>query len=355
MCGYDYQQQIQVRTKETYEQRSEGDAKMKGGKFRIGILAVAVMFALAVLCAEGAVKIQYQLKLEKGKKYYVRMMIKHKITQAMRGEWWSGESVIGLGYDFDVNSVDANDNVWVNYTFDWVRVCEKGSMGGVTDVVYDYNSPERDSLMSAMARIHTAYLGERFSVKLTPQALVKKVKGLKSMHKSMAKKIGEDFKDHKIQFNEEFIKEYLVRPMAIYPDEPVRVGDSWSKTVESGFFPKIAEKGAIVENMWTLQRRKKGVAIIKTNSTVELSPEGKRQLEETGKTRCNFSGKEYGEIEMEESTGQVIRSKVTRDILVQTEMEAGGAWFKGPVIKKQSVVAFEMTERKKKGAQEVNN
>lgn len=322
---------------------------MKFRKFRFGVLAIAWVVVWAGLHAEGSEKRSYQLKLEKGQKYYVRTVMKHKRSQTFRGEGWSGEVVISLGYNVDVNNVDANGNTSVDYTFDWIRVCEKGSMGSITDVTYDYDSSKKDSEVSAMSQIHAAYLGERFSVKMTPQAGIKKVKGLKAMHKSMVKKVGQDFTDHKIQFGEEFINEYLARPMAIYPNEPVGVGNSWSRAVKSGIFPKFMEKWIIVENTWMLQGRKDGVAIIKSNSTIKLSPEAKQQQKKMSNIRLNFSGKEQGQIEMEEPTGRVIRSEITRDVSEQTETQAGGgAWLEGPVSKSQSVVTFEMAERKNK-------
>lgn len=317
------------------------------GKIKTVIVPVIITIVSSVPLGEAAEKIRYSIKFKEGEKYYVRMILEHKVIQTVIDQKQILEAIVGLGYNFNVNNVDKNGNAWIDYTFDWVKVTEKGTMGDVTNIAYDYDSSKNHSPVSLTSQIHAAYLGERFSVKITPRAEVKEVKGLKTMHKNMTKKIGQNFIDHKIQFNEEFIKEHLASPMGIYPNKPVDVGDSWSKTVECGAFPKIGEKWIIVENKWTLKDRRNGVGIIKNKSAIKMSPQAKRQMEETGKMRCDFSGKQYGHIEMQESTGRIIRSKVIRETLVQTEMEAGGSWFKSSPIKTHTVITYGVVEQKK--------
>ena len=104
---------------------------MKGGKFKIGVLAVVVTVALAASFAEAAEKMQYRLKLQKGKKYYLRMITESKISYTIMGRERPVEEVIGFGYNFDVNDIDMNGNAWVTCTFDWIKLNYKGLGGQV--------------------------------------------------------------------------------------------------------------------------------------------------------------------------------------------------------------------------------
>ena len=296
---------------------------MNGGKFRIGILAVSVVFALFVVCAEGAEKRNYELKLEKGKKYYFRMLTEQEISQTVMGQEQSMEQVIGMGMELDVNEVDANGAMWIDYKYGWAKFGHKGPMG---EQVYD--SSKKDSPVPPTAQGFVALLGEGFSLRMMPKGKVKAVRGLKRMRENISKKLPAGpmrefmMKGLEQYFNEAAVKELNESSMAMYPDKPVGVGDSWSRKVvlSQGF-------AMVLENKWTLKERRNGVALIEVSSTVK--PNRKAKPLEMGlmKISYEFTGTQKGLVEIKESTGQVIRSKINQELsgLTRTEVLSGGA------------------------------
>ena len=290
---------------------------MRVRRFRLGILAVAAVVALAVLCAEGAEKRSYRLKLEKGKKYYFRMITKQEISQTAMGRQQSVEKTIGMGMDLDVNEVDANGAMLVDYTYSWMRWGQKGQMG---EMVYD--SSKKDTPVPPMMQGFAALIGEGFSLKVTPKGQVKAVRGLKRVRENISKKLPAGrmrefmMKSMEQYLSDEAVKQFNESWMAMYPDKPVGVGDSWSKKVVlSQGFPMV------LESKWTLKGRKKGVAIIEVSSTVKTNPKAKPMEMGTHKVSYEFSGKQQGLLEIQESTGLIIRSKINQEMSGQTKVE----------------------------------
>lgn len=294
---------------------------MRGRRFWSRILAVAVIVAPVVVCAEGAEKMQYQLKLEKGKKYYVRTITEQKISETWRGQEKNKEQTDGMGMDLEVNDVDVNGTMWINQTYAWVKFGQKGHTGEMS-----YDSSKKGSPVPRMMQGFAALLGEGYSLRMTPKGQVKAVRGLKRMRENISKKLPagslREFMMKMLEqhISKEAIKELTESSMAMYPDKPVGVGDSWSKKVvlSQGFV-------MILEHKWTLKERKNGVAVIEVNSVV--TPNRKAKPPEMGGTKISyeFSGKQQGLVQMQESTGLIIRSKINQDLSGQMEIVSAGA------------------------------
>lgn len=323
---------------------------MNGKKFGIGFLAVVVTVGLAVRFAEAAEKMQYRLKLQEGKKYYLRMITEGKTFYTIMGRERPIEEVIGFGYNFDVNDIDMNGNAWVTCTFDWIKLNYKGP-GGM--IVYD--STQLFAPVAPAAKRLAILQGARFQIITTPLGNVKEVTGLERMFKKIEKNINKRSQERfmleslKEQFSEKFIKEIFESHLAIYPETAVGVGDSWRKTV-------VAPRGRpiIVENIWTVKERKNGIAIIENNSNIKPDPNAKPTVRDVTKTSHTLSGKKHGLMEVEESTGLIRDSSLNLEMIgeLRVETESDETTVKLIPTKIQNVVTFQMTERKKEADQE---
>ena len=323
---------------------------MNGKKFGIGVLAVVVTVALAASFAEAAEKMQYRLKLQKGKKYYLRMITETKTSYTLMGRERPMEEVIGFGYNFDVNDIDMNGNAWVTCTFDWIKLNYKGPGG---QVVYD--STQLFSPAAPAAKRSSLLLGARFQIITTPLGNVKQVTELQRMFKKIEKNIKKRRQESfmleslKGQFTEKTIKQIFESHLAVYPETAVGVGDSWRKTV-------VAPQGQpiIVENIWTVKERKNGITIIENNSNIKPDPNVKPVERGTTKTSRTLSGKKHGLMEVEESTGLIRDSSLNLEMMGEIKVETTGEETSEKIIpmKVQSVVTFQMTERKKEEEQE---
>ncbi|MHC4645784.1 MAG: DUF6263 family protein [Planctomycetota bacterium] len=291
---------------------------MKCGKFTFGIVLVGVM-SVAGVRAEAAEKIQYRLKLKKGQKLYFRMITDKKITQTVLGQEQATEQTIGQGVRLDVNDVDKKGNAWIDYTYDWASLKQKGLMG---EAIYDSN--KEGARVPPAARVYAALLGEGFSVRITPEGRVQQFKGLKKMRENVEKKLpGGPVRQQMAKGLEQVIGEQAIREsieglLAIYPDKPVGVGDSWSsKSLLSREFPLVAE------HKWTLKERSNGVAVLENKTTFKPNLEAKRaQAGYIGMDHI-LSGKQEGIIRIKESTGQLIDGKLNQELSGRMEMEMG--------------------------------
>lgn len=306
------------------------------------------MLALGVLgsCAGPVAQKPYQLKFEKGKNYYVRMITDRKITYTTdRGEW-ATEQTIGFGNNFDVKSVDENGKAWIKYTYDWVKSRYNWGRGEV-----EYDSSKSDSATSPAREGFGALLGQSFLLKITPEGQVEQVKGLEDVRNSVLQKLrqapDERMKNYRIeslrqQLSEEAIKELIESAMAIYPRRVVKVGDSWSKkTIISWPLPMI------LENEWTLKKRKDKVAFIEVKSTIRPNPGGKPLVIDGTEIGYELSGQQDGLIEMAESTGRIICSTINQQasgsMRIKSERTGpeGTSW----LLDMHGTITFEMTER----------
>lgn len=318
---------------------------MNGKKVGIGVLVVVVTVGLAVRFAEAAEKMQYRLKLQKGKKYYLRMITEAKTSYTVMGRERTMEEVISFGYNFDVNDIDMNGNAWVTCTFDWIKIRQKGPGG---EVVYD--STQMFQPVAPAAKRLAILLGGKFQIITTPLGNVKQVNGLKKMFKKIEKNIKKTRQERflleslKEQFTEKTIKQIFERQLVIYPETAVGVGDSWRKTA-------VTPGGLtlIVENIWTLKDRKNGIAIIENHSNIKTDPNAKPIVWDGTKTSYRLEGKQNGMMEVEESTGLIRDSSLNLEMIgeLRVETESDETTVKLIPMKIQNVVTFQMTERKK--------
>ena len=308
---------------------------MENRKPKISVVAAAVIVGWLIVPTEAGQKIQYKLNLRKGQSYYVRVISDSNVVQEMMGQKTATDVTVGFGYRFDVKEVDQKGNGWVDCTFDWIKFRQKAP---TMEVVYD--SSKQVSPVPPGAESVAVLLGESFSAEITPQGQVQELRGLEQLRKNIEKKIpeGPERKQMLDAFEKqqlaESIKELCLSPMAVYPDKPVGIGDTWSRTVSFKTQPLI------LDNKWTLKDRKAGSAIIEASTTVKSNPEGLQDA--AVKMKLDMSGKGVGQIEIKESTGQIIRSKMTQDLSGQ--MQTGAATVS---LKMHGVTTFEMTERKK--------
>ncbi len=288
-------------------------------------------------------KIKYQMRFKAGEKYYLRIITEQKISQTIRGQEQNIEQTIGLGYDFDVDNVEPNGNVWVSYTYRWAKFIQKRAGGKVV-----YDSSKKGLPVPPIAQGFAALLEESFSLKITPQGRVEEVKGIQAVRNNVGKKLPEGpMKEVMMvglkQFiNEEGIKELTESSMAIYPEKPVGIGGSWRKT-----FALTQGAAMTVENEFILKDRKNGVSFIEVRSNIKSNPKAKPMVIGSTKVSYELSGKQQGLIEIEESTGRLIRSKTNQEASGNIKVEVAGQQSQGQTIpvKIDGVVTCEMTER----------
>jgi len=320
-------------------------------KFKTSVFVITAMIALAVVRVDADEKTQYKLKLEKGQKYYIKMVTEQQITQAVMGQEQTMEQIIGLGTDFDVNDVnDKNGNAWIQYTYKWAKLGYKTPMGEI-----EYDSSRETSAVPPEALGVVALLDEGYILNLTPKGEVRQVKGLDKLRSNIQKKLPEGpdreqmMKGLEQYLSEEAIKELTESSMGIYPDNPVGVGDSWSRnfTLSHGL-------AAIMETKWTLKGRENGVATIEVLSNIKSNPDAKPMEMGPTKISHDLSGNQKGLIKMQESTGQILHSKAEQQLSGNMKLVVSDPQPQEMIIPMtiNSVITIEMTEPNQADAEE---
>lgn len=280
-------------------------------------VVLAIVAGAATVCLAGAKeKVQYELKVKKGQKYYLKNVTEQQIFQAVMGQPQSMEQTIGIGVDLDVNDVDGGGNMLVYHRYSWIQFRQKGPAG---EIVYD--SAKKDVRVPVGAEGFAALVGEGYLMKLTPMGRVVEVKGAERMAANVRRKLppgptgDQMMKPLARYFTEKAIKEGTEASMGIYPDKPVGVGDSWKTKVamSQGF-------AVIVESEWAVRGRKEGVATVGIVSTIKPNPKAEPLDMGVMKMSYQLSGKQGGTMQLEESTGMIVSSELNQEISGEVKM-----------------------------------
>ncbi|HUS86290.1 MAG TPA: DUF6263 family protein, partial [Bacteroidales bacterium] len=120
----------------------------------------------------------------------------------------------------------------------------------------------------------------------------------------------------KNQFGDQTIKEMMDSMFSIYPDQPVGIGDSWTrKSIISHGYPMI------IDNTWTLKDRQGGRAVIEMNSLIKPNPGAAPMEIGPMKLRQEFTGGSKGTLELDEATGWVKSAKMDQQLSGELTVE----------------------------------
>jgi hypothetical protein len=295
-------------------------------------------------------KVQYALRFVEGQSYDIRIISNSNMNAVPEepDKEMSSQTTTGQGYRFDVNSVDDRGNALVDCTVTWVKYYQKvrGGIPENQDIDYDSSDKNKQTIQEGKdlgeiafvpAKVFRALLGEKFAVKMTPRGQVQEIRGLDILRKNMAKKAAERLAANESNWAEEsmhdandmhntiFLKHYFLSPLAIYPDRPVSIGDSWTLSEEMS--PHVKQ-----ETTYKLKDRKAGVALI------EINRDYKYTIQTDEPDLSEYIYRSGGQVEINESTGQILYGKTNENVSSKQESSSSG--------KSSTVTTFEMKERK---------
>ncbi len=288
---------------------------------------------------QAAEKTQYRLKFETGKEYYMQTITEQQISDPTVDQEQTTVMTVGTGAKLDVNKIDANGNAQVTYTYKWIKI---GIKGATEEKVYD--SSKKDSTVPKELQWFSPLLEESLLLTITPEGRISEIKELEKVRSNVRQKLPQGpLKEIAMSslnrwLDEQSLSESIENSIAIYPDKPVGVGDSWSRNVTYS-----SKSEMIFENKWTLRERKNGVAIIEVASTIKPNPQAKpTEMGSPGMTSSSeFSGNQKGIIEIQESTGLIIKSKITQQMSGQNTITRPGVPDKVTPMEIKGVITVE--------------
>ena len=268
--------------------------------FRAFLMAAACV-AFAASCGSAAAALRLELKLDKGKTWYERMVLDQKITQDILGQQQVTNMVIGTTMKLEVLDVDGQGNMQIRHTYASTRFKQANPMMPAVD--YDSS---RQAIAPAGAEGFAALVGQSYAMKISPKGQVLEVTGMEELAEAIRKKLpggapaqGTDplwaFLD------KDALKEMTENSLAVYPGKPVEPGDSWTR--KQSMRRSLA---MTTESKWMLQKRDAGVATIASTASMKTDPNGPAMEIQGMAMKMDLSGSQEGTIQMQESTGLVL-------------------------------------------------
>jgi hypothetical protein len=294
--------------------------------------------AIVVVCAaavnvHAADTVDLKLRLKPGETYPMRITIEQQITQGTGESARSTTQLIGMGHSYNVQSVDSSGEMKLRLTYNWMRLKRPG-------VDVDSDLPPKPDANPAIATL-TAMVGQSLDVTVTPAGKVTDVKGLDAMvQKVVAKASMDDVKRSMLaqmvrkQYNEQQVKTTIEGGIAIYPDKPVAIGETWTRTMPLDV--------GVSDSTYKLVGRENGKLTVEMHGTIGQAPGAKPLDMEGTKVTHKVAGEQSGTLIIDEATGWITGGQMKQDINDEVNLESADGKTKQMIpLRMQSTMKFE--------------
>lgn len=261
----------------------------------------------SLLLLSGCMKksVDISLKLKKGNLYKVEVDIKEKVSQKIKDTNLELETKSKMGYLCNVINVDKNKNADIKVTFDSIDIKSTTPNGQTPANSQQVASETSDKL----SKVYAAFVGKSFNVKIGEYGKVKQVVGMDDVVNNVFTELNikdekekEDIKKViKAKFGEEVITKSIETITSVYPNNKVKVGNSWQQKVSiSDQFPVEAER------KYNLKESADGTSEITVDSQIKGKEDAEPKVTDSLKiTYEEIKGTEKGVINLNEETGIV--------------------------------------------------
>lgn len=291
--------------------------------------ALAGMFALLFWTAAGWAqeKLDLRLRFSKGDVHAMTIGLEQTIDQTVQGAPQRTTQSTRLGYTLKVEDVDGQGAARISIRYDTAAYHVKTPAGEV-----DYDSTQAGAgAPPAMAAGLAAVVGQGYSFTVTPEGKVTQVTGLEKMLNAVMSRLNVEGparlaaeKVLRQQLAEPNVRSNLQGMFAPFPDHPVAVGESWSRTAQISLgFPLETQ------TTYTLKARDKGIAIVDVAGHSSTAPDAALDLGQT-KMSYDLKGDIHGQLQIQESTGWTWLSDSTQTL-------KGSATLRSPNVEPQTV------------------
>ena len=264
--------------------------------------------------------VDLKLNLQKGKSYTYNTKTTMNMDMTMMGKQMTTTGNIDFGFKMKVEDVDAQNNYNITAAYDAIRF-KINAMG--MDMGYDSKNPgdtSHENMMNGMFRkIFSSMLGQSFKLSMSPKGEVMKIEGIQDLVEKMSNNINvpEQMKEQmrkqmKESFNEEQIRQSFAQGFYIYPDKPVKVGDSWKKS-----FDKTMNNMKMNQDLkYTVKEITDNGIILELDGIISSSV----NTDSTAAPKIDISGDEKGTMEMNRATGLIQKGTIDMNM----KMSAAG-------------------------------
>ena len=304
-------------------------------------IVAAAVIGVALCAAASAVPLE--LKLEEGKTYYVRMTVNQQIVQDMMGTKQTMHNDLGTMLKMDVLHVNDRGNMRIRSTYAGLLFKQAGPMANV-----EYDSVQSPTDAPSGAEGFAALLNQSYTIELSRHGEVLDVNGVDELGEAVRKKLPAGSEGTPMMTNltpfisEGGITEISKGTFAVYTDQDVEPGDSWTTKTSMTLGPELH-----VESKWTLEKRQAGVATISRTSTVRSNPDSPPIDAGQMKLKFDLSGTEQSTIRLAEATGLILMNRSTQQVKgnIQLATSADAAPMMTVPITFETASKIEMSDR----------
>lgn len=275
------------------------------------ILFTFLLLAVALTTCH-AQKANLMLNLEKGKEYSQVTNSKVTVTQDFNGIIINMVMTIKGGMSYKVVSVNPSDyDLDVKYDH-LSMIMELPQSQGSMEFSSESND-EQDVLSTALSKM----IGKTFHVKMAKNGKILEVKNIESIMELLF----DDFthipenqlEQYKAQitnaYGAEAYKGSIEMATAIFPDNPVNIGDKW--TIETNIESNIS---ALLTTEYELTEWGSDYAMIKGNSVI-VTADKESYIESNGMpVKFDLTGSMISEIKVDKETGWIIEATINQEI-----------------------------------------
>lgn len=205
-------------------------------KFNLKLIILVTLVAGTMACNEQAGADGYTLKfnMKKGDSFDYTMNMDMTMKQEMMGQQVDVSTAMQMGYLFEVTGDSAG---WKQVSATISKVAMDMNAGGM-QIKVDSDDPATDSTnpMGIVGKVFGAMKGGQFSFTINEKGEVGAVTGMKEMMQRIIQNSGIDNPDMMMasfgkSFDEQQFRQNLQQSFSVYPDKPVKPGDTWKRTL----------------------------------------------------------------------------------------------------------------------------
>lgn len=274
---------------------------MKKSFLPLAVLAATLLYAS---CKSGE-PVDLKLNLQPGSKYLYIMETKMNMDQSAMGQTMKTSSDMTMESTYDVTGAEG-PNKRITVTYDRIAMNMKNAMG---NMAYDSKNPlSGNSDLSMMGNM----LNKPFSMTVSDKGEIVKVEGLSDIINGVGDTTTPQGAAMRQQmsstFNDTAIKSMMQQSLNIFPDKPVRPGDTWKKSYNM----TMSMINMKLENDFKLTSVSNGIAHLDVSS--KITGAGGTTDEQKKNMQINLNGDQKGTMDVAVESGLVTDSKLKQNI-----------------------------------------
>jgi hypothetical protein len=274
-------------------------------RFRKPLVHVVAIASLALLCAlpsRAQEKVQLRLNLQKGQTFDQIIAMQQKASQTIQNRRTDVVSNVRFGIQSEVLEKKSDGTFKIKTTYRSAQMDNRITGVGDEEFVTHYDSTRTGNKVEPSAQVLEAMIGQSIISTVSPRGEVLKIEGWDKLTERIVDNMNVPAaqRAQMLKTMQAGLKSQTAQTMglAIFPEAPVAIGDSW--TTQNA---QITTVPIALTTRTTLTARENGNAILSVQSKIGGNPEASAIEVGDSETRTHLSGTQNGVMRVDESSG----------------------------------------------------